>query len=63
MNNFDKKLKRYEKIMTIISIIFLLCVGIVLMVFHEKLDMDFFESSLFMLIFIELINYKIDKLC
>lgn len=62
MNNFDKKMKKYERIMTILSIIFLFCVGMVLMIFHKKLDMDFLEASLFMLVFIELINYKIDKL-
>lgn len=49
---------KFERIMLIISSIFLPCLGILLIIFHTKLDMTFEEASLFTLIFIELSNSK-----
>ena len=49
---------KYERIMLIISSIFLPCLGIVLIIFHKKLDIDFLEAALFTMVFIELSNSK-----
>lgn len=51
-------MSKFERIMLIISSIFLPCLGIVLILFHKKLDMEFVEAALFMLVFIELSNSK-----
>lgn len=51
-------MNKFQKIMTIISSIFLSSLGIVLLIFHKELDIDLLEASLFFLIFVELGNFK-----
>ena len=51
-------MNKFQKIMTTISSIFLPFLGVILIGFHEKLEIDFLEASLFLLVFIELGNFK-----
>ena len=51
-------MSKFKKTMLMIESILLPFLGIFLLGFHEKLDIDFLEASLFLLIFIEISNFK-----
>ena len=56
--NKEKKMSKFQKISRIIASIFFPFIGIFLIIFHKELEINFLESCLFSLVFIELGNFK-----